>query len=189
MPSNFPTSYDALSNPSSTTKMNDATVPHAAQHANANDAIEALEAFIGIRCHVVKANATSRASNATPTLDNELFVTLEANKIYRIEAVLFFDMPADGIQVGFSGTVTATLKAHFEIHDTDLATSARISALNSFVTHTGGGGHGAEHRVVVSGIIQTTVAGTFGISWSQASSNPTALTIESQSMLRCSVLA
>lgn len=42
----FPTSLDALTNPGATDSV--ATVSHSAQHANANDAIEALEAKLGI---------------------------------------------------------------------------------------------------------------------------------------------
>lgn len=46
MPTNFPTSLDSLTNPVSTDTT--AAVDHAAQHANANDAIEAIEAKVGI---------------------------------------------------------------------------------------------------------------------------------------------
>jgi hypothetical protein len=48
MATNFPTSLDTLGNPSASTPMNDVTYGHAAQHANANDAIEALQAKVGI---------------------------------------------------------------------------------------------------------------------------------------------
>jgi len=43
---NYPTSLDTLTNPSSSDTM--MAVDHASQHANANDAIEALEAKLGI---------------------------------------------------------------------------------------------------------------------------------------------
>ena len=43
---NFPTSLDSLTNPSGTDSV--ATVSHSGQHSNANDAIEALEAKLGI---------------------------------------------------------------------------------------------------------------------------------------------
>lgn len=43
---NFPTSLDTLTNPTSTDTT--AGVDHAAQHTNANDAIEALEAKVGV---------------------------------------------------------------------------------------------------------------------------------------------
>lgn len=43
---NFPTSLDTLTNPSGTDSV--ATVSHSGQHSNANDAIEAIEAKVGI---------------------------------------------------------------------------------------------------------------------------------------------
>jgi len=45
MATNFPTSLDSLTNPQGTDSVQ--AVSHAAQHANANDAIEALEAKVG----------------------------------------------------------------------------------------------------------------------------------------------
>jgi len=47
MASNFPTSLDAFTNPSSTDAMDSVSVPHATQHADLNDAVEALEAKVG----------------------------------------------------------------------------------------------------------------------------------------------
>jgi hypothetical protein len=46
MATNFPTSLDSLTNPATTDQLNSPS--HAAQHANANDAIEALEAKVGV---------------------------------------------------------------------------------------------------------------------------------------------
>lgn len=43
---NFPSSLDSLSNPTWTDKQD--IIPHSSQHSNANDAIEALEAKVGI---------------------------------------------------------------------------------------------------------------------------------------------
>jgi hypothetical protein len=48
MATNYPTSLDSLTNPISTDLMSAAGVNHADQHANANDAIEALQAKVGI---------------------------------------------------------------------------------------------------------------------------------------------
>jgi len=44
MPTNFPTSVDSLVNPLSTDPQN--APSHSAQHANANDAIEAIETYL-----------------------------------------------------------------------------------------------------------------------------------------------
>jgi hypothetical protein len=46
MATNFPTSLDSLTNPNSTDQLNSPS--HSAQHTNANDAIEALQAKVGI---------------------------------------------------------------------------------------------------------------------------------------------
>ena len=46
MATNFPSTLDALTNPTSTDSLNSPS--HSAQHANANDAIEALEAKVGV---------------------------------------------------------------------------------------------------------------------------------------------
>jgi hypothetical protein len=58
MATNFPTSLDALTNPQGTDSV--AAVPHAAQHANANDAIEALQARVGVTGSTVSTSLTNR---------------------------------------------------------------------------------------------------------------------------------
>lgn len=47
MPTQYPTALDNFTNPSSTDTLGSSTVPHAAQHANINDAVEALETKVG----------------------------------------------------------------------------------------------------------------------------------------------
>ena len=46
MATNFPTSLDSLTNPTSGNSLNSPS--HAGQHADANDAIEALQAKVGV---------------------------------------------------------------------------------------------------------------------------------------------
>jgi hypothetical protein len=48
MATNFPTSLDSFTNPASTDLLSAAGVSHADQHADVNDAVEALEARVGI---------------------------------------------------------------------------------------------------------------------------------------------
>jgi hypothetical protein len=48
MASSYPSTFDAFTNPTASDKTNSATVPHATQHANANDAIEAIQRKIGL---------------------------------------------------------------------------------------------------------------------------------------------
>lgn len=54
MTTNFPNTIDTLTNPTGTDKV--ATVDHAAQHANANDAIEALQAKVGVDSSAVTSS-------------------------------------------------------------------------------------------------------------------------------------
>jgi len=48
MASNFPSSLDTFTNPSSTDAMDSVSVPHATQHSDLNDAVEALQVKVGV---------------------------------------------------------------------------------------------------------------------------------------------
>ena len=69
MATNFPTSLDALTNPTSGNTL--ASPDHAGQHANANDAIEALQAKVGVNSSAVATSIdnilTTKAPLASPT--------------------------------------------------------------------------------------------------------------------------
>jgi hypothetical protein len=72
MATNFPTSLDNLTNPASTNELD--APSHSQQHADANDAIEALEAKVGVNN---SANTTSldyrvRQLEVNPTYTNEM---------------------------------------------------------------------------------------------------------------------
>lgn len=56
MATSFPSSLDALTNPTSSDALNSPS--HSAQHANANDAIEALEAKVGVDSSAVTSSHT-----------------------------------------------------------------------------------------------------------------------------------
>lgn len=63
MATNYPTSLDTLTNPISTDSMS--VVSHANQHANANDAIEALQAKVGINSSAVTTSHDYKLSAVT----------------------------------------------------------------------------------------------------------------------------
>ena len=67
MATDFPTALDSFSNPSGTDKVNSATsaLKHATQHANANDAIEALEAKVGVDGSAVTTSHDYKLSGVT----------------------------------------------------------------------------------------------------------------------------
>ena len=76
MPTNFPTSVDSLVNPLSTDPQN--APSHSAQHANANDAIEAIETYL-LAPFTVLANGTTAMALAANT---NVRVTPTANATY-----------------------------------------------------------------------------------------------------------
>jgi len=60
MSSNFPNALDSLTNPTATDSLDSANVPHADQHANANDAIEAIESTLGTNPQGASATVKAR---------------------------------------------------------------------------------------------------------------------------------
>lgn len=67
MPTNYPTSLDSLTNPTSTDSL--ASPDHATQHADINDAMEAIQAKVGVN-----------GSAVTTTLDYKV-AQLETNAV------------------------------------------------------------------------------------------------------------
>jgi len=79
MATSYPGALDSLTNPTATDTLDSATVPHAAQHANANDAIEAIEATLGINPQGSSATVKARfdtvpllAASNTFTVGNQI---------------------------------------------------------------------------------------------------------------------
>jgi len=67
MATDFPTGIDALTNPTATDYLNSPS--HAGQHANANDAIEALEAKVGINSSAVTTSLDYKVANMMSLLN------------------------------------------------------------------------------------------------------------------------
>ena len=66
MATNFPSSLDSFTNPSGTDAMDSVTVPHADQHADLNDAVEALESKVGVDGSAVTSSLDYKV-NALPS--------------------------------------------------------------------------------------------------------------------------
>lgn len=90
MATNYPTNLDTLTNPTATDKVS--VVSHADQHANANDAIEALEAKVGVDGSAVTSSHDYKLSNVvdgdkavsvtgTETITNKTLITPEIAQI------------------------------------------------------------------------------------------------------------
>lgn len=72
MSTNFPTSLDTLTNPASTDAMDAVGVEHDLEHANANDAIEALEAKVGVDDSAVATSHDYKIGKIVTKLDEHL---------------------------------------------------------------------------------------------------------------------
>ena len=68
MTTNFPSGLDSFTNPTATDAMDSVTVPHADQHANVNDAVEALQAKVGVDGSAVTTSLDYKVANQGLTL-------------------------------------------------------------------------------------------------------------------------
>jgi hypothetical protein len=78
---NFPSSVDSFTNPSSSDSM--ATVSHAGQHTDINDAVEAIETALldGAPLHIDDANERVGIGTTNPTVDLEVAGTVKAGDL------------------------------------------------------------------------------------------------------------
>ena len=72
MATNYPTTLDTFTNPTSTDTLDSATVPHAAQHDNINDAVTAIETALGANLGNVVLPARSISTTAPLTGGGDL---------------------------------------------------------------------------------------------------------------------
>jgi hypothetical protein len=71
MATNYPNSLDTLINPTSTDTLNSSTVPHHQQHANANDAIEAIQTVLGTNPAGTHLTVKDRIINAESLISQQ----------------------------------------------------------------------------------------------------------------------
>jgi len=91
----FPTSLDSLTNPTASDQLDSVSVPHAAQHADINDAVEAIEAKVGVNSSAVTGSLDYRmarveeiltggsgAPSSTPTRSFALYLNTDTGQLY-----------------------------------------------------------------------------------------------------------
>lgn len=125
-----------------------------------------------------------RVATTALAADSQLLVTVAANTKYQIDGVLFMNEVDSGMKIALGGTCTFdSLKAAIAIYDTVQRASGVISAFDSAVTHntTGGG----QHWIYIRGTIEVAQRpGIVNVQWAQNTSDPVALTMQRNSMLR-----
>jgi hypothetical protein len=109
MATNFPTSLDSLTNPTSSDSL--ASPSHAAQHANVNDAVEALQAKVGVDGSAVTSsldyqlNAIGTYTTYTPTFTSISFSSYTAR----------YTQVNKLVHVWFSGVLDSTVGGTIQI--------------------------------------------------------------------------
>ena len=85
MATNYPNSLDVLINPTVNDALNSTTVPHHLQHANANDAIEALQTVLGLNPAGSHLTIKDRiqASEALNGLTDVTITSVQAGNVLR----------------------------------------------------------------------------------------------------------
>lgn len=75
MATNYPTTLDTFTNPTSTDTLDSATVPHAAQHDNINDAVLAIETELGTLPKGSFSSVKARLTAGDPDSDQTVLST------------------------------------------------------------------------------------------------------------------
>lgn len=161
---NYPTSLDTLTNPVSTDTV--AAVDHATQHANANDAIEALEAKVGVNSsavttsHDYKLSGVSTGDKAvsktgTETLTNKTLTTPVINGLTPVQRVY----TAGATWTKPSGLVYVIV----EVQGAGGGSGSSGASANNASGGGGGGGYGKKKIATASlGATETVTIGTGG---------------------------
>lgn len=125
MATNFPTSLDTLTNPTSSNKLSDVGVLHTDQHANANDAIEALQAKVGINGSAVTSSLDYLITQKSPLAGSSSITTLGTigTGVWQGTAV--------GLAYGGTGKTTASSAMANLMGYTSTATAAGTTVLTN----------------------------------------------------------
>jgi len=75
MATNYPGALDSLTNPTATDTLDSATVPHASQHTDINDAVEAIEGELGTNPKGTFASVKARLAAGDPDSDQTVLST------------------------------------------------------------------------------------------------------------------
>lgn len=205
MATNFPTSLDSFTDPTSTDYLN--SPDHAGQHTDKNDAVEALEAKVGVDNSAVttsldylvkkykkveKTTNETRNNNTATADDTDLKFTVAANTKYRFEMQLFFySTAAADFKYQFTGPATPTVIAYRrETNVMGSSTSVNsllfdfISTDTSLVTNTSNIG-----QIRIWGILHNGAnAGTVAFRWAQNSTDAGPTTVYAGSYITYNVV-
>ena len=142
----FPGAIDDFTNPVGGDPLDSVTVPHASQHANINDAVEAIETAIGTTAAPVLAPLASPtftgvpaaptaavATNTTQIATTEFVLANAGSPSFGFISGLYYRAQAAVLQTVTNTVVNETIYAPFIISETKTFDRIAISTQNSYV--------------------------------------------------------
>ena len=140
----FPGAIDAFTNPTASDALDSVTVPHASQHANINDAVEAIETAIGTTAAPVLAKLASPTFTGTPAaptatvgtnttqLATTAFVIANRDTSFGFTTGLYYKGLGPGSQTA-AAVVNQTVYAPFIVNKTNTFDRIAIETLSTYV--------------------------------------------------------
>ena len=139
MSTNYPGALDSFVNPTATDTLDSATVPHAAQHDNINDAMSAVQVTLGVNPQGGSATVVARLTALDSTVsgkaatDQTMYVGTTAIAINRSSASqTLTGVSIDGNAATATSATTANAVAASGITGATLASNVTASSLTSF---------------------------------------------------------
>lgn len=137
MATNFPTSLDSLTNPTASDPLNNPS--HSDQHANVNDAVEALEAKVGVDGSAVTTSLDYKVAQTAPK--DAQYVTLATDSTLTNERVLTAGTGITVTDAGAGGNVTVATSAILPT-TVDAKGDLLVGSANDTVTRLAAGSNG-----------------------------------------------
>ena len=166
MATNFPASLDSLTNPTSSDSLNSPS--HSAQHANSNDAIEALQAKVGADSSAVTSSHDYKIADHASRI-----TTLEGasgGKIVQVQSTI----KTDGFSTTANGPVDVT---GLSVTITPSSASSTILVMTTIPTTGSGGAKQIWIKRDSTDIFTTTNSNVF--QWTtQSTTDPAVFTIQ-----------
>jgi len=103
---NYPTSLDNFTNPTGDDSLNSVTVPHATQHSDLNDAVEALQAKVGVDSSAVTSSLDYKVAQLEAAATGKILQVVSTTKTDAFSASMATG--AETAITGLSATITPT---------------------------------------------------------------------------------
>ena len=116
MASNFPSSLDSFTNPSSSDAMDSVSVPHATQHSDLNDAVEALQAKVGADSSAVTSSLDYKVAQLEAISHGKILQVVSTTKTDSFTTTSTSFVDVTGLSVSITPTsATSTILVIYSI--------------------------------------------------------------------------